>query len=621
MIYKDFLSKLGANTRITIGVSVTPGIGLEMIEIDRATKTVNKYGFKPLSYNYSTREITDFSEFQEALNDLFEELHIPKKSNVILTMPNVHFGVISLPLLLTDEAITNAIISEVEQSYIFKRQEPVVSWYEISSNVDTENRVLAYTAIQQNTIDGIKSVFEEIGCTLIAVESSYASLFKALHYSESTKEQMKDNITWNLMIIGQNSYSLFSISGKKIIEYYEEPLALKSFVDDEIYNAITSSAKLTLSSLPANYLYIISETDLVSAEVLSMKMPFEGTVNFLECNKYVQNELLTVNLNILPNLALKISPEAIGSSIYSFCDFPLKFNLSGEKEVSSAEFLSADGYPRVNIGNVEVELTPAFIKKISLIIGAAIIIPALILTFALKKFLESEHSKVEQIQARIVTANQEISRYNKSSSEKNAFDLSSIISKINLQNRTKLIYYSALGVSVPNKLWIKYYLTSGENGVDIKGKSSDVQSVYSFYKNMKELVNNSDIKIYKLEIPSTSIDDVIGNVSTPNSYDFEITNMTPEQLNPPQPGASGGATPATPATPGTEEKKSIFQFGKPLFGPKENTQTNPNTPPGQPQMPSIQPQAPTPQPAPNPIVAPNPSGDKLPKNLEKIEKF
>ncbi len=120
------------------------------------------------------------------------------------------------------------------------------------------------------------------------------------------------------MIIGQNSYSIISMFEKKIMEYYEEPLALKSFVDDEIYNAIISSAQLTLSGLPANHLLIISETDLVSAEVLSMKISVEGSVKFLECNKFSQGELLPVNLNILPSLALQITPEAVGAAVYPF---------------------------------------------------------------------------------------------------------------------------------------------------------------------------------------------------------------------------------------------------------------------------------------------------------------
>ena len=83
---------------------------------------------------------------------------------------------------------------------------------------------------------------------------------------------MKDFVTWNLMVINQNSYSVLSMAGKSVISYYEEPLALKSFSGEEVYNAIISSSTLTLTTNPANWLYIISETDLVSAEVLSKKV-------------------------------------------------------------------------------------------------------------------------------------------------------------------------------------------------------------------------------------------------------------------------------------------------------------------------------------------------------------
>lgn len=609
---KDFLSKLGANTKITIGVSVSPGIGLEMIEVDRTTKTVTKYGCKPLEYNYSAREIADYTQFQMALSDLFDELHIPKKSNIVLNMPNIHFGIINLPLLLTDDAITNAIISEVEQSYIFKRQEPVVSWQEVSSNIDTENRLLVYTAIQQTALDGIKAACQDIGCTLLSVENSYASLLKALHYTEVAKDQFKENITWNLMIVGQNSYSIFSMSGKKIIEYYEEPLALKSFVDDEIYNAITTSAHLTLAGLPANYLYIVSETDLVSAEVLSMKIPFEGSVKFLECNKYTQNELMTVNLNIISSLALKISPEAIGSAIYPFSSFPLKFNLTGEGDTTSGDVFEMEGYPRINIGNMEVELTPDFVKKISLIVLGIIVIPTLLLFVILTNVLNTEQGKLTALKSKIDQTNQEISKYNNANSA-GTFDVNSTMSKIVTQNRTKLFYYSALGVSIPNKLWVTYYTTNENNGIDIKGKSSDVESVYQFYKNMKQLVNNSDIKLYKLEMASDSLDDMIDGFSSgPKYYSFEITNMTAEQLNPPKPGdkAAQPAAPAQPpANPAADAAKNLNSpnspFGKPIFGGKDNNQPQPNA--GQPAPPA----------APPPVNG----GDKLPKNLEKIEKF
>jgi len=269
---ESFLAKLGASTRITVGVAVSHIAGLEMIEVDRLTGTIKKYSCRPLDYDFSTREIASFSQFQTALEELFEELHIPKKSNILMSIPNVHFGMINLPLLLTDDAVTNAIISEVEQSYIFKRKEPVVSWSEVLSNIDTENRTLVYTAVQKTVLEGIQAACSEIGCTLVGLENSYNSLLRTLYFTELAQDQMKDDITWNLMIIGQNSYSILSMSGKKIFDYYEEPLALKSFVDDEIYNAITTSAELTLSGLSANYLYIVSETDLVSADVLYLKI-------------------------------------------------------------------------------------------------------------------------------------------------------------------------------------------------------------------------------------------------------------------------------------------------------------------------------------------------------------
>lgn len=608
---EDFLSKLGASTRITVGVAVSPGLGLEMIEVDRATGTVNKYAHKPLDYNNSTREITDYEQFRVALEELFEELHIPKRSNIVLSVPNVHFGMITLPVLLTDEAITNAIISEVEQSYIFKRQEPVVSWSEVFSNDSSENRTLAYTAIQKDSFEQIIGICAEVGCTLAGLENSFSSLFRALSYINVTKEQMKENASWNLMIIMQNNYSIISMNGKKIVDYYEEPLALKSFVDDEIYNAIKTSAQLTLAGLPANYLFIVSETDLVSAEVLSMKMSFEGSVSFLECNKFMQNELLPINLNILPKLALQITPEAIGVAVYTFCDFPLKLNIVKDQENVG---LGGDGEecPRINVGNLEVELTPDFIKKLTIIIGAIVVAPILLLFIMLNNIiLPKEHARLDGISQQISVLNSEIDKY-KESSQNNAFNINSVISGILNQNKTKLAYYSAVGVSIPEKLWITKLQVSGQGKVDIQGQARDVKHIYTFYKSIKQLVNNSDVRLYKLEMASGSIDNVISDLPTSsNTYNFEITNMSEAELNPAptnQPNQSN--QPDQSNQQNSNQPKSLFGFGNSLFG------TN-NQQPGNTQTPATNTQG---QGVP-PVTSPSTGNPQLPPNLQKIEKF
>lgn len=607
---EDFLSKLGASTRITVGVAVSPGLGLEMIEVDRMTGTVNKYGVKPLEYNNSTREIADYDQFRVALEELFEELHIPKRSNIVLSLPNVYFGMITLPVLLTDEAISNAIISEVEQSYIFKRQEPVVSWSEVFSNDSSENRTLAYTAIQKDSFDQIIEICNELGCALTGLENSFSSLFRALHFISAAKDQMKENASWNLMIIMQNNYSIISMNGKKIVDYYEEPLALKSFVDDEIYNAIKTSAQLTLAGLPANYLYIVSETDLVSAEVLSMKMSFEGSVSFLECNKFIQNELLPVNLNILPKLALQITPEAIGVAIYTFCDFPLDLNIIKNQEGGVTLTGDIEECPRVNIGNLEVELTPDFIKKVSLILGAILVIPVLLLFLILNNVVTpKEQAKLDGVNNKIATLNADIDKY-KDANQENTFDINTVLNDIINQNKTKLTYYTAVGMSTPAKLWITSFKISGQNKVDIKGQAKDVKSVYTFYKSIKQLVNNSDIRLYKLELSSGSIDNIIiDNMNSSNAYSFEITNMTEQELNPPTPTdkPANGSTPNPQQNPPASTPNPAPSFSS-LFG-SGNQQQNGQAPGAPVVSPTIQPQ---------PTGSGNP---QLPPNLQKIEKF
>lgn len=599
---EKFLSTLGASTKITIGVSVSPNIGLEMIEVDKSSGIVTRYGCKPLSYNSSTREIADYDEFRSALEMLFEELEIPKRSNIALSLPNVHFGLIYLPVLLTDEAITNAIISEVEQSYIFKRHEPEISWVDMPTATTTDNRPIVYTAIQKQAVEQILDICSEIGCTLTCVENSYTSLFRALNYVDIAKEQTKENISWNLMTIMQNNYSIISMNGKKVLDYYEEPLALKSFVDDEIYNAIKTSAQLTLAGLPANYLFIISETDLVSAEILSMKLPFDGSVSFLECNKFVQKEIMPVSLNILQKEAALITPEAIGTAIYTTVESPLKLNMLNLQNDAFSSVVGLQESPKINIGNLEIELTPSFIKKISLIVASVTIVPLIIAYFTLtNSTIPQKNAELDGINANITKLNSDIALHQESSKGP-SFDVFEVTNKIVTQNKLKLTYYNALGISIPPKLWVSSYATNTEGKINLKGSSNNVKSIYTFYKNLKQMVNGSDITLKKLEIASNSIDAAIQDSSSNKTYEFEITNMSDTSALS-APTTTGNST--SGATPGTQSPQPIFFFGK-----KDTTQT---------EGAANQPIPPTPEQ--NQPMPPTPNNGGLPNNLKKIEKF
>ncbi len=527
----QLLSLLGSNSKSTIGISMSPSVGLEMIEINPKTKTIEKYGSRELDYDYSKREIADYDKFIEVLKELFDELKInPKGCSAVLTIPSVHYGLISLPLILGDDGIENAILSDVEQaSYIFKRQEPVISWVDAYPNAERENREIAYSAIQQSALENIQAAFIETGCNLAAIETAPNSLLKTLSYRLMAEEQMAPNVIWNLMVINPNSYSMMTLSGKSVMEYREEPLALRSFVGDEIYEAIISSAQMTLQTTPSNYLYIISETDIVSSEVLSMKIPFDGNIKFLESNKYVQDHLMPAAASIDSTVALKVTPEVIGSGIYNISDYPIKFNLLGSSASGSQAVI--EDAPKINLGGKEIELTSALMKKIAVIAAIVIIIPTVITMYLLNNFHTKKQNELNEINNRIEANKVELENY-ANIDRKDTFDVKLETNTVQAYNRTKLIYYSAIGVNIPTDAWLVYLKLYADKKFDIIGRSLTADSVYSFYKGMKMSVINSDLRLNRLEMATDALGNIVDemNILKPKFYEFEITNLNEDEL-------------------------------------------------------------------------------------------
>jgi len=527
----NLLSKLGVGSKETVYLSVTPSIGLELIQLDIPTKTVKNYAFRPIVYNESLREIGDYDIFKEAALELFEELKINPRCNVVLNLPMTIFGSKELPLLLADDAVTEALTSEVEQSYIFKRFEPIISWTDSSVAHATELRKLFYTAIQKNQIESIKAALSEIGASLISVEMSLTSIFKALIFADLVEEQIKDNITWNLMLLNHNGYSICSMVGRNIVDYYEEPLAIKSFEGEEVYNTINASAQITLLSYPANYLYIVSETDLVSAELLSKRVHFEGVVQYLENNSFKKQEIIPADLNILADNASKISLEAIGIATGSSVNMPVKFNFiqssSGDASVDDLNELV-----KIKIGDREFEISPLAARNVSIIVAAVLLIPTLIAFITIPLINNSKQAKLDEINSKVQQVQEQVTAFEAEQSKLNNFDVGSEIKKVLGYNRTKLMAYSALGEAIPKNIWLTYFVAKDDEKINIKGQSSNVEDVYIFFKNLKDSLINTKLRLHRLEMLTDTIDDVVSAPAKPVVYEFEITNMTDSELNP-----------------------------------------------------------------------------------------
>lgn len=532
MDLNNILSQLGlSGKKDTVYLSVTPGVGLELIQLDVSARTVKNYSFRPLEYNESLREITDMEAFKNAVSDLFEELKINLKSEIVLNLPMVLFGSKELPILLADEAVTEALTSEVEQSYIFRRYEPVVSWADSNNIQSGDSRKLFYSAIQKNTIDDITNALAGLGIKLAGIEISLISLLKALSFTGLAEEQMKDNVSWNLMLITQSGYSIVSMIGRNIIDYYEEPLAIKSFEGDEIYNAINASAQITLMSYPANYVYIISETDMVSAELLAKRMQIDASISYWDNNDFKKQDALPVSLEVLEETAHKISLEAIGVAVGNAVSMPVKFNfMSGLKTEGAA--VDPNEPIHVILGSKEFDISPNAARNISLLISILLLLPVLGAYFGVPMIVSQKQALLDDVNSRLDQTNAEIKRIQDEQKKTNNFDVNEEIKKVLGNNRSKLLAYTALGESVPKQLWLTYFVAKDDGKFDIRGDAMNVEDIYKFFRNMKDSLINTKLRLHKLEMQSDSVDDAVTvDLNAPSDYKFEITNMSDADVN------------------------------------------------------------------------------------------
>lgn len=532
MDLNSILSQLGVGRKEAVYLSVTPGVGLELIQLDVQGRTVKNYSYRPLEYNESLREISDIDAFKFAVSEMFEELKISLKSNVVLNLPLVLFGSKELPLLLGDDAIQEALTSEVEQAYIFKRFEPVVSWCDSNNVQSGDSRKLFYSAVQKKVIEDIKGALNELGITLVGVEVSLTSVLKALAFAGLAQEQMKDNVSWNLMLVTPSGYSICSMIGKTIVDYYDEPLAIKSFEGDEIYNAINASAQITLMSYPASHLYIISETDMVSAELLSKRLQTESVVTYLENNSFKKQDFIPVSLEVLEETAHKISLEAIGVAAGNVTALPVKFNFM----VTSAgsEGLQDDPNEPVHVvlGSKEFDISPNAARNLAVVIAIILLLPFGGAFVGIPMIAQQKQAQLDDINSRLDQTNAEIKRIQDEQNKSNDFDVNKEIETVMSNNRSKLMGYTALGESVPKNLWLTYFAAKDDGKFDIKGESKNVEDVYIFFKNMKDSLISTQLRLQKLQMKSNSVDDAVTiDVNSPSDYEFEITNMSDTELN------------------------------------------------------------------------------------------
>lgn len=526
----NFLS--ASNFNQVVGFSLTPGIGLEAVVLDRTKTKVLNYGRKKVDYNFSQRNIQDYSQFKNALSELVNEMHIKPKTYAYMVLPNVFFDFINISSSTADDGIEMALTATAEEYYIFKKDEPVIGWCELVESSNETQKRLAYSAFQRTDIEEIKQIFASLNLQLGGIETAYSATLKGINLTGLISDAIIMNSSWTALIINTNSFTLFQMEGKNLIDCNDVPLAIKSFSPEEAYQAIVSSVSQLLDNFPSNQLFIISQTDDISAEALKKIMQYDRDIIAIESNRYARKSLLEVISAVGDfNEANSITLAALGAAD-SKSDFGISMNIL-DKDPSSNM-----GTYSINLFGKQKEYTQAAITNACImatliigLVGGGIIGACKYYENMEQTKLNSLTSEINQLDAEI----QELQKFEKPKNENAEIDMTDLIDIIANKNIETINFFDSISSDIPKNIWLtKYYNKLGSNLV-IKGVAENIVDIYEYYKNLRIVSPQSDIRLQELRVVTGSqsgtdgnLNDIIGNISIDKDvdrlYSFEISN-------------------------------------------------------------------------------------------------
>ena len=520
----------GIEKKQIVGLAVTPNIGLEALVFDKDSNNVVKYGQKFIEYNIASREIQDYNSLRSAIGDLFNELEIQKeKANVYLVLPNVHFGFRSIedPSIDSD-AIESMILSDASESYLFKQSEPQSAFVDLNARTGANSKYIAHSSIQRKVVEEIQDACMDIGVNIVGIEGSTSAIPRGIALTGLVDDVVQENQNWDILLVNPNNYAIFQMSGSRILDYIEVPFAIMSFEGEEVYTALSSAVQQYLPNYPAKRLVIVSQTDNVSAELLKTAVIFDEEIVAVDSNKFSEKPCAKIAPSVIEQTALSMSPSALGAST------PKKGGFATLNVMGDMIYDGVVTYGVLEIGDKEIELNSDSIMKFSILISGALLVLTLIvcgLFFGIASFFGA---KAGELQTRIDTLNTEITELEKSV----AAGITTLIKQISENNKIAINYYDSLSTDIPSHVWLTYYINKDGKEVGIEGFSLDINDIYEYFKSLKMLAPNSDIKLNKLEVfqeetqnETSDADDVVlhSEDNSPKPFAFEISNTKYEK--------------------------------------------------------------------------------------------
>ena len=503
---------------IAVGVSVTPEIGLEVAQIDFVSKTILKYGTRQLNYDNNRKEIADLDIFKETLQDLLFELQIPKGSEIYLNLPAITFKVKDYPASLNEEQISNAVEEELYDHPIFKESDPAIDAVKLPNSTIQFNKI-AYTAAQKVMLIEIAMQIKDLGYKLAGIDTAVNSTLNSLIFKE--RVDVNPGTSWVLLIVDNSYCRVIPMQGRNYVDCFEEKVSIGEVLGDaENYATIVNAIKPILKNLPSQYLCVVSETNIISAQVLAGQLQYNAPIIHQEANIFAKEPFLDVAAGIDDEQAKLVSLGVIGAGIYrDFLPFSnVHLNLYN---ANLGDVYLLEQPPVLKFGSLS--LVMSLENMIKVLIPVAIIIIAVTMTVLgfIGNMIAQKNNRVAELEQSIKSINQFLKDNESVSAE--LFDEGDEIRIGLLHNKDIYTYFTIVGTEIPKKLWLTS-LDLGDN-ITIEGQADNLESVYSFFRNIKDYAPDSPIKLQKLGM--ASINSNLQAISDSGSFDTDsvITSM------------------------------------------------------------------------------------------------
>jgi hypothetical protein len=226
-----------------------------------------------------------------------------------------------------------------------------------------------------------------------------------------------------------------------------------------------------------------------------------------------------------------ISLDVIGAATRKAANSYLLFNLNLFNESLGDIYLSQQP-PVAVIAGKKFILSLENMIIASIVAAIAIIIPTLITCLSIDANIGSKQDKLDRIQKNIKKIESFLAENENISTS--LFDEGDEIKIGLLRNKSIYSYYTIVGTEIPQKLWLKRLKLGNE--ITIEGQADNLESIYAFFRNVKDYNQETGIKLQKLGIANskklTPLSDD-GNINTESVislmdadfYEFRISNV------------------------------------------------------------------------------------------------